>query len=68
VQNYTKGSDGSLNLANKTEPLEQSGLVIVKACVKGLELEGADKSVPVVHQLDSSVALNQKFVLVDPNR
>jgi hypothetical protein len=68
LRDYTKGSGGSLNLADKTEPLDQSGPFFDKSCMKGLELEPAESSVPVVHQLDFAVASNKKFVLVDPER
>lgn len=68
LQGYTNGTDSPLNVANKTEPLDQSGPFFDKSCVKGLELESTDNSVPVVHQLDLSVAPNKKFVLVDPDR
>jgi len=68
LEDYTRGNGGSLNLANKTEPLEQSAPFFDKECVKGVAQETADNSVPVVHQLNRSVALNPKFVLVDPER
>jgi hypothetical protein len=68
LEDYTKGNDGALNLANRTEPLEEPGPFFDKGCVKGLALENNAQSVPVVHQLDRAVALNEKMVLVDPDR
>jgi hypothetical protein len=68
LRGYTNGSDGKLNVANKTEPLDQSGPFFDKSCMKGLELDPGESSVPVVHQLDPVVAANKKFVLVDPDR
>lgn len=47
LQEYTKGSDGALNLANRTEPLEVSELD--EECIKGIELEPGN-SVLVVHK------------------
>ncbi len=68
LQGYTNGSDNLLNVANKTEPLDQSEPFFGKSCMSGIELETADASVPVVHQLDPSVAPSKKFILVDPDR
>jgi hypothetical protein len=65
LQEYPKGSDGALNLANRTEPLERSDLE--EECIKGIELEPKN-SVGVVHKLDASVAFGPKIVQVDPDR
>jgi hypothetical protein len=62
---YTKGASGSLNLANKTEPLEGPGPE--DACVKGIELGAAESSVPLVHQI-APAALGPKVVVVDPDQ
>jgi hypothetical protein len=62
LEDYTNGTNGTLNLANRTEPSEASD----RACLKG-KPDGAE-SHPIVHQLDSTLLLNRKFVLVDPGR
>ena len=64
LKDYTKGSDGALNLANKTEPLDQSD----KACFEGIEAGVSKVSAPVVHRLGPSLVLNTRIVLFDPNR
>jgi hypothetical protein len=64
LKDTTKGSDGALNLANKTEPLDQSD----KACFEGIEAGVSKASAPVVHRLDPSPVLNTRIVLVNPNR
>lgn len=66
LTNYMQGGKGTLNLANKTEPLEMSGPFSNKDCAKSLELEPEPKSGPVVHAFDSAVDLGVKIVLVDP--
>jgi hypothetical protein len=68
LQGYTNGSDSPLNVANKTAPMDTSGPFFDKACVRGLELENTRTSTEVVHQLDSSLALDRKFILVDPDQ
>ncbi len=68
LEDYTKDADGALNLANKTEPLDQSGLWFDRTCIKGITLEAAENTVPDVHHLDPAVALNLRIVLVDPAR
>src|SRR5260370_2602113 len=57
LEDYTNGTNGTLNLANRTAPLEGSD----RACLKG-KPDGAASSVPIVHQLDSALLLNPKFV------
>ncbi len=64
LKDYTKGSDGALNLANITEPLDQSD----KACFEGIEVGVSKVSTPVVHRLTPSLVLNSRIVLVDPDR
>lgn len=63
LEDYTKGMNGTLNLANNTEPLAESD----GSCLKG-NLDRAGSSVPIVHQLNPALVLNSKFVLVDPDR
>jgi len=66
LTNYMESGNGTLNLANKTEPLEMSGPFSNKDCAKSLELEPEPKSGPVVHAFDPAVDLGVKIVLVDP--
>jgi hypothetical protein len=68
LQDYTKGSDGALNIANETEPLDQHKSSFDKSCVKGIEMEIAENSAPTVHRVDASVTLGKRFVLVDPDQ
>jgi hypothetical protein len=65
LKDYVRGSDSSLNLAEKTEPLEQSGPLSDEDCGKELKWEKSGTSTSVVHQLNREVALNAKMVLVD---
>jgi hypothetical protein len=68
LEDYTKGSDGVLNLADRTETLGQSGSMFDEACVKGIKIEVAKTSALVIHRLDPSVALSKRIVLVNPDR
>jgi hypothetical protein len=66
LEDYVKGSDGALNLANKTNP---AGSDLGDAdCLRKAGLEIASKSARVAHLLDPTVALSPKMVLVDPER
>lgn len=66
LADYLKGSEGTLNLANKTSPVERSGSFWPEDCVKSLELEPVPKSGPVVHAFDPAIDLGVKIVIVDP--
>lgn len=69
LEDYAKGSDGKLNVANRTEPLEQSGLVgFDKACAKGIQLQAGSKATSDIHKLDTSLTLDSRFLLVDPDQ
>lgn len=61
LRDYLKDSDGSLNLANVTEPLDQSN----KSCFEASRMEITDASALVIHRLGSSLVANTKIVLVD---
>jgi hypothetical protein len=67
LEDYTKEADGVLNVADRTEPLDDSGVGFDKACLNGLQLQ-VKKTVPLVHRLDTSLAVDRKFLLVDPDR
>jgi len=64
LSDFLKGSDGALNLANLTEPLDQSD----KACFRGMDVGVIKESVSVVHRLEPSLVTFTKIVLVDPDR
>jgi hypothetical protein len=66
LADYMKGSEGTLNLAKKTVPLERSGSFWPEECVKPMELEPVPKSGPVVHAFDPAIDLGVKIVVVDP--
>jgi hypothetical protein len=68
VQDYTKGSDGVLNLADRTEPLERSAPLYDQGCTQGIELDHPKNSNPIIHKLDPSIAHGAKMVWVDPDR
>ena len=63
LSDYLKGSNGSLNLANMTEPLFR-----YRPCFKGMELGNTSVPAPVIHRLDASLVVNTKIALVDPER
>ena len=64
LADYLKGSDGALNLANMTEPLDRSD----RACFKGLESGDAMPPAPVIHKLEPAILVNTKIMLVDATR
>lgn len=65
LEDYVKGTDGALNIANQTEPLGLSEPFSPNDCIRSSQLEPAPKPGPVVHRLDRAVALSAKMVLVD---
>jgi hypothetical protein len=67
VENYLKGSDGSLNLANRTELIERSGLSTDHRCMNTVKQPTASAT-PIIHRIASSAVLGTKIVLVDPDR
>jgi hypothetical protein len=68
LEDYSKGTNDSMNLANKTEALELAGPSSNDACFKEIELEHPTNAAPEVHQLGSSMALNSRFLLVDAEK
>lgn len=58
---FLKGSDGALNLANITEPLDQSN----KSCFGGRGMETSDAPASAIHRIGPSLVANMKIVLVD---
>jgi hypothetical protein len=64
---YTRISGGEvLHVSNTTELLKPAG--IDETCLKGIELENPGASVPAIHRLDSSILIDAKLVLVDPEQ
>lgn len=64
LRDYLKGSDGALNLANITEPTDESD----KACFRGMDAGVIKESASVIHRIEPPLVANTKIVLVDPNR
>jgi hypothetical protein len=63
LADYLKdGDDRSLNIANKTEPLDPSG------CIDGRKQTAPSRVLLEIHTLDPSVILGFKVVLVDPDK
>lgn len=67
LEGYVKGSDGALNIANLTEPLDVRELKSGEGCLKGIRLEKSDNG-RRVHQLNSAVITGPKMALVDPRK
>ena len=63
IEDYSNGTNSPLNIAERTYPLDESD----KACLKG-SLKRSESSVPIIHQIDSTLLVNRKFVLVDPDQ
>jgi hypothetical protein len=68
LKDYLKGSEGALNVANRTELFDQTGPMSDKACISGIRLETTNAHSLTVHRLDPSVALDSGIVLVDPDK
>lgn len=63
LTHYLKDSDGALNLADTTQPLDQSD----KACIKGIEMSAKEQA-RLIHKLEPSLVAHTKIVLVDSER
>ena len=57
-----KGSDGVLNLANTTDPLDR----VDTGCLR-MDARFAKGSTTLVHRIDPSLVANTKIALVDPD-
>src|SRR5271170_1968851 len=64
LRDYLRASDGALNLANVTEPIDESD----GSCFKGIGTTVMKESASVIHRIDPSVVTNTKIVLVSPDR
>jgi hypothetical protein len=61
LTDYLKGSDGELNVANMTEPLDASD----KACFRGMESKDLKSASAVIHRVEPLLISNTKIALVD---
>jgi hypothetical protein len=68
LRSYNNGSDASLNLANKTVPLDLSDLPADSPCLKGIKLENVQAARLNTHLLDASLAVKGRVALVDPEQ
>jgi hypothetical protein len=68
LKDYTKGSKGPLNVANRTEPLGDSRPMFDEACFKEVEASVPKPSVPISHSLETSQMPDIQIVFVDPDR
>jgi len=63
LKDYLKGSDGVLNLANITAPIDWSD----QTCFEGIAAGVIEESKSVIHRILPSFVANTKIVLVDPD-
>ena len=68
LRDYTKGSDGALNLANRTEPVDESRPMFDEACFKEIEVGMPKPLATVSHTIEASLVVNTRIVLIDPDR
>jgi hypothetical protein len=61
LENYARGTKGTINLANKTYPLEASD----RTCLKGKPDDPGNQP-PAIHQLNPTQTLSPQFESVDP--
>jgi hypothetical protein len=64
LRDYLNGSDGALNLAKITEPIDESD----GTCFRGMDADAMKTSASVVHVIDPTVIANTRIVLVDPDQ
>jgi hypothetical protein len=67
LKDYTNGSNSPLNVANTTEPLDDSRPMFDEACMKEIEASVPKSSVPISHKLERSLMPEMHIVLVDPD-
>ena len=67
IKDYTKGSKGPLNVANRTESLDGSRPMFDEACFKEVEASVPKPSAPASHRLEHSLMPEMQMVLVDPD-
>jgi hypothetical protein len=68
LEGYAKDSKNPLILADKSEPLEQSGPFSDGACMQEFHIEVSKGLVPVIYPLDTIVSSKLNLVLVDPKK
>ena len=66
LDDYMKDSAGVLNVADTTEPLDQSGFGFDEGCVKNIQVQPDRDTVTMTHKLDLSLVRDKRFKLVDP--
>jgi hypothetical protein len=66
LEDYTNGSGGALNVADRTELLDRSGFGVDEDCFKSIQAQPTKDSVLIIHKLDRSLALDKRFSLVGP--
>jgi hypothetical protein len=64
LSDYLKGSDGTLNLANLTVPMEDPH----EGCFDQMGSRSTGGQISTIHRLDPSLVSDTKIVLVDPER
>ena len=61
---YLRGSDRVLNLADVTEPIDESD----RSCLGGMGASRLEETAPVIHRIDRAVVADTKTVIVSPDR
>ena len=65
LKDFAKGSNSPLNVANTTEPLDDSRPMFDEACFKEVGASVPKPSVPMGHRLERSLMPDMQIVLVD---
>jgi hypothetical protein len=68
LKEYIKGSDGVLNLADKTDPFDESNLPNDESCFQEFKIPVAKGSDHLVHRISPAVVSGTRIVLVDPDQ
>jgi hypothetical protein len=68
LEDFLKDSKDRLNVANKSEPLDESGPFSGGACVQEFHIEVSKDLTQVIHPLDEMASLKLSIVLVDPQK
>ena len=67
LKDFAKGPNSPLNLANTTEPLDDSRPMFNEACIKEVGASVPKLSVPISHRLERLLMPDMHIVLVDPD-
>ena len=68
LKDYLRESDGALNLANVTEPLDHSRPMFDESCYATIKPGTTTTGELMARHLDAAVTRNTRIVLVDPGR